>query len=54
VLLCGGLSNKEIAYRMETSDQVIKNSFRFIFNKVGVDHRVALMIRLMKFKYEGV
>ena len=54
VLLCMGLINKEIATRMGTSPQVIKNGFRFIFNKVGVDDRSALLIRLMKFKYEGV
>lgn len=54
VLLCQGLTNKEIALRIETSEQVVKNTLRRTFKKVGCDHRPALLIRMMKFKYEGV
>jgi len=54
VLLCMGLQNKEIADRMNTTAHVIKNRFRFIFGKVGCADRVQLLIRMMKFKYEGM
>lgn len=53
VLLCMGLQNKGIATRMETTEQVIKNRLRFIFQKVGCIDRTQLLIRMMKFKYEG-
>lgn len=53
VLVCSGLTNKEIAARLATSDQVIKNALRFIFQKVGCDNRARLLVRMMKFKYEG-
>jgi DNA-binding NarL/FixJ family response regulator len=54
VLLCGGLTNKEIAVRIETSEQVVKNALRNVFQEVGCDDRANLLIRMMKFKYEGV
>jgi DNA-binding NarL/FixJ family response regulator len=54
VLLCTGMQNKEIATRTETTEQVVKNTFRIIYQKVGVSDRTQLLIRMMKFKYEGV
>jgi DNA-binding NarL/FixJ family response regulator len=54
VLLCSGLINKEIADRMETTNPAIKKCLSAIFDKVEVPDRVALLIRMMKFKYEGV
>jgi DNA-binding NarL/FixJ family response regulator len=54
VLLCSGLTNKEIAVRIETSEQVVKNALRNVFQEVGCDDRANLLIRMMKFKYEGV
>jgi DNA-binding NarL/FixJ family response regulator len=53
VLLCGGRSNKEIAARMDTSEQVVKNLLRFVFEKVGCHDRISLVVRMMRFKYEG-
>lgn len=54
VLVCNGLINKEIATRMGLSEHAVKNSLCAIFQNVGVDDKTALLIRLMKFKYEGV
>lgn len=53
VLLCMGLQNKQIAAQMDTTEQVVKNRMREIFVKVGCTDRAQLLIRMMKFKYEG-
>jgi two-component system, NarL family, nitrate/nitrite response regulator NarL len=39
-----GMRNKEIAYEMGTSEQVIKNCLRRIYDKLGVDDRVELAL----------
>jgi two-component system, NarL family, nitrate/nitrite response regulator NarL len=39
-----GMRNKEIAYEMGTSEQVIKNYLRKIYDKLGVDDRVELAL----------
>jgi two-component system, NarL family, nitrate/nitrite response regulator NarL len=39
-----GMRNKEIAYEMGTSEQVIKNYLRRIYDKLGVDDRVELAL----------
>lgn len=39
-----GLRNKEIAYEIGTSEQVIKNYLRRIYDKFGVDDRVELAL----------
>jgi DNA-binding NarL/FixJ family response regulator len=49
-----GLSNKEIASEMNTSEQVIKNNLKVVYRKLAVRDRTALIIRMMKFKYEGI
>jgi len=38
------MRNKEIAYEMGTSEQVIKNYLRKIYDKLGVDDRVELAL----------
>lgn len=53
VLVCVGMSNREIASTAETTEQVVKNYSRQIYRKLGVRNRVNLVIRMMKFKYEG-
>jgi len=45
-----GLRNKEIAYEMQTSEQVIKNYLRKIFDKLGVEDRVELALFSMQNK----
>jgi len=54
VLVCNGLINKEIAARMRISEDAVKKSLCTIFQNVGVDDKMGLLIRLMKFKYEGL
>jgi DNA-binding NarL/FixJ family response regulator len=39
-----GMRNKEIAYEMGTSEQVIKNYLRKIYEKLGVEDRVELAL----------
>jgi len=39
-----GMRNKEIAYEMGTSEQVIKNYLRKIYDKLGVEDRVELAL----------
>ena len=39
-----GMRNKEIAYELGTSEQVIKNYLRKIYDKLGVDDRVELAL----------
>ena len=39
-----GKRNKEIAYEMRTSEQVIKNYLRKIYEKLGVEDRVELAL----------
>lgn len=54
VLLCGGLTNKQIAERMNTSEQAIKKVLNAIYARVGYHNRTAVLLRMIKFKYEGV
>jgi DNA-binding NarL/FixJ family response regulator len=39
-----GYKNREIAARMETSEQVVKNTLRAIFDKIGVSDRLELAL----------
>jgi DNA-binding NarL/FixJ family response regulator len=39
-----GFKNREIAAQMETSEQVVKNSIRAIFDKIGVSDRLELAL----------
>lgn len=39
-----GMRNKEIAYEMGTSEQVIKNYLRKIYDKLGIEDRVELAL----------
>jgi DNA-binding CsgD family transcriptional regulator len=39
-----GYKNREIAAQTETSEQVIKNSLRSIFDKIGVSDRLELAL----------
>ncbi len=43
-LVVHGFKNREIASRMETSEQVVKNSLRSIFDKIGVSDRLELAL----------
>ena len=43
-MLSAGRPNKEIAYELQTSEQVIKNSVRKLFGKFQVDNRVELAL----------
>lgn len=43
-LVVRGFKNKEIATQMETSEQVVKNSIRSIFDKIGVSDRLELAL----------
>jgi DNA-binding NarL/FixJ family response regulator len=41
-LVCGGLTNKEIAIKMNLSEQTVKSHCNKIFKKLGVSNRVQL------------
>jgi DNA-binding NarL/FixJ family response regulator len=43
-LVVRGYKNREIAAQMETSEQVVKNSLRAIFDKIGVSDRLELAL----------
>lgn len=43
-MLSAGCPNKEIAYELQTSEQVIKNSVRKLFGKFNVENRVELAL----------
>jgi DNA-binding NarL/FixJ family response regulator len=43
-LIAKGWSNKEIAKRLNTTEQVIKNYLRGMFDKAGVSHRLELAL----------
>lgn len=49
--LCLGHTNKEIAAILGTTEQVVKNYLRFIYDKTGTDDRVHLVIYLF---YHGI
>jgi len=43
-LVVRGCKNREIAAQLETSEQVVKNSLRAIFDKIGVSDRLELVL----------
>jgi DNA-binding NarL/FixJ family response regulator len=43
-LVVHGFKNREIASQMETTEQVVKNSLRSIFDKIGVSDRLELAL----------
>ena len=43
-LIIQGLKNREIALRLKTTEQVIKNYLRSIYDKTGVDDRLELAL----------
>jgi DNA-binding CsgD family transcriptional regulator len=51
--ICGGMTNREVAVEMQTSEQMVKNRLRTIYNKTGMGHRGELITRVWKFVYEG-
>lgn len=53
VLVCNGLTNKEVACQMDTSEQVVKNRMRDIYGKIGANRRGELISRVLRFAYEG-
>jgi DNA-binding CsgD family transcriptional regulator len=48
VLVCNGLTNKEVACEMDTSEQVIKNRMRDIYGKTGANRRGELISRVLR------
>ena len=54
VLACNGMTNKEVASEMHTSEQVVKNRLRVIYAKTGTRHKGELITRMWKFIYEGI
>lgn len=47
-LVTRGMRNKEIADQLSTTEQVIKNYMRDIFNELGFDSRVELAMYVTK------
>ena len=45
-LVCGGLSNKEIAEKLGVTEGTVKAHLHTIFEKLGVRSRIELMIAL--------
>jgi RNA polymerase sigma factor (sigma-70 family) len=46
ILVCDGLSNKEIAHRLNLREGTIKSHLHTIYEKLDIQSRVALMIAL--------
>ena len=46
LLICGGLSSKEVARELGLSRSTVKNRTHSIFQKLGVKNRQGLIIRL--------
>ena len=44
-----GLRNKEIAAELGTTEQVIKNYVRSVFDKLGCDSRLQLALRYVEY-----
>ncbi len=49
-LLCQGLSNKEIAFRLSIADSTVRHHLTNIFEKVGVPNRQMLLIHTHQFR----
>jgi DNA-binding NarL/FixJ family response regulator len=47
-LIIQGCSNREIALRLKTTEQVIKNCLRSIFDKTGVSDRLELALFIIR------
>jgi two-component system nitrate/nitrite response regulator NarL len=45
-LVCGGLSNKEIANKLGVTEGTVKAQLHAIFEKLGVRSRIEIMIAL--------
>lgn len=48
-LLAEGMTNPEIAAKMHTTDNVIKNYLRFAFDKTGMNSRLELALWYVKY-----
>lgn len=49
-LLVQGCKNREIAYRLNTTEQVIKNYLRSVYDKTGVGDRLELVLFILHHK----
>jgi two-component system, NarL family, nitrate/nitrite response regulator NarL len=49
-LVCGGLSNKEIANKLGVAEGTVKAHLHAIFEKLGVRSRIEIMIALADHK----
>jgi DNA-binding NarL/FixJ family response regulator len=47
-MVCMGMANKEIAYKLDLSEQVIKNYVTIIFQKLSVNNRVLLVLECIR------
>jgi DNA-binding NarL/FixJ family response regulator len=47
-LVCDGLSNKMIAEKMGVNEGTVKSHLHAIYDKLGVQSRIALMIALLE------
>ncbi len=47
-----GLSNKQIAFRLNITENTVKNHFSHIFDKLGVESRTQLLIKVYKSEIE--
>jgi DNA-binding CsgD family transcriptional regulator len=52
-LLLQGLSNKEIANRMNISPNTVNTFFRLIMIKMGVSSRSAILAKMIKASFNG-
>jgi len=52
-LVAEGLKNKEVAHAIGTTEHVVKNYLRVIYDKLGLWNRVELALWYEARKYEG-
>lgn len=54
VLLAMGFDTRQIAERAGVTPQVVKNYLHIVMRKTQCRHRVELVAKLFRYKYEGV
>jgi DNA-binding CsgD family transcriptional regulator len=52
VLVCKGMTAKEIGFERNATEQVIKNALGHIYTKIGARNKAELIVTVLRFFYE--